>query len=49
MSTTTEYLIKILQKYPKDTKISVWQENNVKTNSCISITYCPETKEIILY
>lgn len=46
---TTEDLIKFLQKYPKCTKISVWQDDYEKSNDNISVTYCPETNEIILY
>ena len=46
---TTEDLIKILQKYPKCTKISVWQDDYEKSNDNISVTYSPETNEIILY
>lgn len=49
MSTTTEDLIKMLQKYPKDTKISVWQDEYNETNKYISVTYCPESNEIVLY
>ena len=46
---TTEDIIKELQRYPKDTKVSVWQDDLNKTNNNISVTYCPETKEIIFY
>lgn len=50
MIITTEDLIKQLKKYPLDTKVSVWQDevNNVNKEK-VTLTYCPETKEVILY
>lgn len=46
---TTEELIKVLQKYPKDTQISIWQDEYDEKNNQLTVTYCSNTKEIILY
>ena len=46
---TTEELIKVLQKYPKDTQISIWQDEYDERNNQLTVTYCSNTKEIILY
>lgn len=49
MIVTTEDLIKQLKKYPLDTKISIWQDDVNINKEKITLTYCPETKEVILY
>lgn len=46
---TTGELIKALQKYPKDTQISIWQDEYDEKNNQLTVTYCSNTKEIILY
>ena len=46
---TIEELVKTLQKYPINSNVSVWQDDHEKSNDNISVTYCPETNEIILY